>query len=154
MLPVLLLLLALASGCGPGTQTSAVSVFEAKAAVDSLWEDYAAAARAKDAAAFGKLFVEDAAVDFTGAPTARGREAIAAFLAKLYEGASMTGVRVQADETRAEGSLAVQSGSFEERYIQKGAEHTDYGRYVLVAERGSDRAWRIRRLVALADSVR
>jgi uncharacterized protein (TIGR02246 family) len=154
MLPALLLLLALAPGCGTGTTTSAASVFEAKAAVDSLWAGYAAAAHAKDAAAFGKLFVEDATLDFSTAPTEHGRDAISAYLAKLYEDVSTTGMRVEADETRAEGSLAVQTGTFAEGYVEKGAQRTEYGRFVLIAERGSDRAWRIRRLVAFADSTR
>jgi len=154
MIPVLLLLLALVPGCGAQSTTSAVSVFEARASVDSLWAGYARAAHAKDAAAFGALFVEDATLDFSTAPTVRGRDAIQSFLLKLYEGVSTTGIRVQADETRAEGPLAVQTGSFAEGYVEKGAERTEYGRFVLIAERGSDRAWRIRRLVAFADSTR
>lgn len=154
MIAVLLILLALVSGCGTQSTPSAASVFEAKAAVDSLWTSYARAAHDKDPAAFDALFTGDASLDFSSTPTTRGREAIRDFLVKLYGGVSTTGLRVQADETRAEGPLAVQTGTFAESYIEKDAERTEYCRFVLIAERGGDRTWRVRRLVAFVDSIR
>lgn len=52
------------------------------------------------------------------------------------------------------GSVAVQSGDFQERFIEKNVERTNFGRFVLVAEAGTEGSWRIRRLVAIEDSTR
>jgi uncharacterized protein (TIGR02246 family) len=152
--PILaLLVLAVIPACGTQTTRSAVGTLEVKAAIDSLWTGYAHASDSKDAAAFGALFTEDATLVSSGAPTVRGREAIQTYLASHYTGVDATGMRVEADETRVSGEIAVQSGTFEESFIERDAPMTRYGRFVLIAEPAKDRAWKIRRLVVLADST-
>jgi uncharacterized protein (TIGR02246 family) len=133
---------------------SAIQTLEVKAAVDSLWAGYAHASDQKDAAAFGKLFTEDAVLVYSNAATAHGREQIQAFLASRYAGIDPTGLRIEPDETKVSGSVAVQSGDFQERFIEKNVERTNFGRFVLVAEAGTEGSWRIRRLVAIEDSTR
>src|SRR3972149_7389855 len=114
-----LLVLALPA-CERGTTPSPVTTLEVKAAVDSLWAGYAHASDLRDAPAFGALFIEDATLVYSGAPTARGREGIQAFLVSLYGDIDPTGLRVQPDETRVSGSMAVQSGTFEESFFEQG----------------------------------
>jgi uncharacterized protein (TIGR02246 family) len=150
----LLLLAVLIPACSTRSMPSAAETFDAKAAVDSLWSGYARASDRKDAAAFGALFAEDATLVYSNAATVRGREAIQKFLAGLYAGIDPIGLSVTAEETRVSGHLAVQSGAFTERYFEKGSPRAEYGRFVVVAERGPDRTWRIRRMVAFADSIR
>jgi len=148
-----LLILALVPACGTQSTRSAVGALEVKAAVDSLWAGYAHASDRKDAAAFGALFTEDATLVCSGAPTVHGREAIQTFLVSMYADVDPTGLRVEPDETRVSEAMAVQAGKLQESFIEKGDPKLMYGRFVLVAELGTDRAWRIRRLVAIADST-
>lgn len=139
--------------CTRQSAPSAVESLTAKAAVDSLWSGYAHASDEKDSEGFAKLFTDDAVVDYSGAPTARGRDAITTFLISLYSHIDPTGLRVEPDETKVSGSTAVQSGTFKEHYIDQDKERTEYGRFVLVAERGDKDMWRIHRLVAIVDST-
>jgi len=150
-----LLVLALIPACEKGTTPSPVTTLEVKAAVDSLWAGYAHASDLRDGPAFGALFVEDATLVYSGAPTARGREAIQAFLLSRYGDIDPTGLRIEPDETRVSGRIAVQSGAFQESFLEQGRiDRTTYGRFVLVAEQGKDRAWKIRQLVTITDVTR
>ena len=148
------LALAALTSCGANDVDSSLQAAKAKASIDSLWTKYALAADQRDAAAFGKLFTQDATLSFAGGPNVHGGTAIADFLAKRFTGVDATGLRVIPEELKASGSLAAQSGSFETSYIEADSQKTEYGRYVLIVERGSDQAWRIRRLAGFADSVR
>ncbi len=148
-----LLVLALIPACGTQTMRSAVGTLEVKAAVDSLWSGYAHASDRKDAAAFGALFTEDAALVYPGVPTVRGRQAIQERLVSIYAGIDPTGLRVEADETRVSGTIALQSGTFEESFNEKSAAQTRYGRFVLIAEPERERSWKIRRLFVVIDST-
>jgi uncharacterized protein (TIGR02246 family) len=141
------------SACTRQSAPSAVESLTAKAAVDSLWSGYAHASDEKDPEGFAKLFTDDAVVDYSGAPTARGRDAIVTFLTSLYIDIDPTGLRIEPDETRVSGSTAVQSGAFQEHFIEKNMAKTEHGRFVLVAERGDKDIWKIRRLVAIVDST-
>ena len=146
--------LATLTSCATNDVDSALQAAKAKASIDSLWTQYAVASDQRDAAAFANLFTEDASLVQSGAPTARGRKAIADFLASLYTGIDATGLRVTPEELKASGSLAVQGGIFEEQFIEADSQKTKFGRYLLFAERGTDEAWRIRRLAVIADSTR
>ncbi len=148
-----ILALTLIPACVTRTISSAVGTLEVKAAVDSLWTGYAHASDRKDAAAFGALFAEDATLVYSGAPTQRGREEIQQFLVALYADIDPTGLRIEPEETKVTGSLAVQSGAFQESFNEKGVPKTEYGRFALVAEQQDDRSWKIHRLVAIADST-
>ena len=148
-----LLVLAVIPACNLESTRSAVGTLEVRAAIDSLWTGYAHASDQRDAAAFGALFTEEASLDYSGAPTARGREAIQAFLTARYGAIDATGFRVVPDETRVSGTLAVQGGTLEESFLLNDKPMTTRGRYALTAEIGSDRAWRITRLTVIADST-
>ena len=65
----------------------------------------------------------------------------------------MTRFRVVVDDLRVHGPLAVETGAYEEDYSEGGVPKTEVGRFTLIAERDAGKGWRIRRLVALADSV-
>jgi len=147
-------ILALIPACAGQPTPSAFESLAAKAAIDTLWTGYAHASDRKDAAAFGALFTEDATLVYSGAPTVRGRDQIQTFLASLYADVDPTGLRIVPEETRVSGPIAVQSGAFEESFNETGIAKTEYGRYVLLAEQGEGHEWRIKRIVAIADSTR
>ena len=140
--------------CATNDVDSAVQAAKAKASIDSLWTQYAVASDQRDAAAFERLFTEDATLSFQGTPNYHGGKEIAAMLAARFRDIDATRFRVVPEEMKASGTLAVQSGAFERGFIEADSQKTEYGRYVLVAERGSDNAWRIRRLAGFADSIK
>ena len=149
-----LLVFAAIPSCAGNDIDSAVQSAKAKTAIDSLWTSYAAASDQRDAAAFGALFTEDATFVFEGAPSVHGRKEIGDFLARRYTTIDATGLKVIPEELKASGTLAAQSGAFVSNFIEADSQKTEYGRYVLIAERGPDKAWRIRRLMGVADSIR
>jgi len=61
-------------------------------------------------------------------------------------------LRVDADETKVSGTIAVQRGAFEESFNERDTAKTKYGRFALVAE-PEKQAWKIRRLVVVVDST-
>lgn len=151
---LLAILVAVVPACGTqGQLDTTVQAATVRASLDSLWSQYAVAADQRDSIAFGALFHDDAVIVFSGAPTISGRSAIEQFLVSLYGPVDVTKLRVTVDDLRVHGPLAVETGTFEESYTEAGAPKVEVGRFTLVAEPDAKKQWRIRRLVALADSV-
>jgi len=125
-----------------------------KESLDSLWTQFAVAAYQRDSLGFGALFQEDAALAFPHAPTVTGRSAIEQFLAAHYRGIDVTAFRVTPEDLTVNGTLAAQAGSYEQEYLEGGAKKTESGRFSLIAEQDPHHAWKIRRLLAMADTVR
>jgi hypothetical protein len=147
------LLIVLIPACSNQNMDATIESAGVQATLDTLWTRYADAADRRDSLAFGDLFHPEAALVFSSVPTVMGRVGIQQFLAALYTGVDVTAFRITPQDLRVQGSLAVQSGTFEEDYLESGALKMEVGRFVLVAERGDDKAWRIRRLMAMADSI-
>jgi ketosteroid isomerase-like protein len=152
---ILALLIAIVPACGTQQELdTTVQAATVRASLDSLWAQYAVAADQRDSIAFGALFFDDATLVFSNAPTVSGRAAIETFLVTRYTGIDVTALRVTPDDLRVHGPLAVETGSFEEDYTEAGAPKTQAGRFVLIAEPDAKKAWKIRRMVSMADSVR
>jgi len=111
------------------------------------------AAGGSDSTAFGALFAEDASLVFSNAPTVTGRPAIQTFLGALYGPVDVTGFRVTQEDLKISGTMAAQTGTFTESFIEQNREKTEFGRFALIVERGEDGPWRIWRLVAVQDSL-
>jgi uncharacterized protein (TIGR02246 family) len=150
----LLLFPILIAACSKEEEPSAFESLGVRAAIDSLWTGYAYASDQKDSTAFASLFTEDAMIMVSGQKTVQGRDAVASFLVRLYAELDPTGFRVEPDETRVSRTLAAQTGSFQETYIERNEERTRYGRYALIAEQGDKDVWKIRCLTAIVDSTR
>lgn len=151
---LILPIFALVASCGANDVDSALQAARAKASIDTLWTRYAEASDQHDATAFAAIFTEDATFAFAGAPSVHGGKAIGDYLAARSANIDATGLRVLPEELKASGSLAMQSGTFERRFIESDSQKTEYGRYTLIAERGPGKTWRVRRLMGVADSVR
>jgi uncharacterized protein (TIGR02246 family) len=152
---VLALLLAIVPACGTQQQLdTTVQAATVRASLDSLWAQYAVSADQRDSLGFAALFFDDATLVVSNAPTITGRAAIEEFLVTLYTGVDVTALRVVPDDLRVHGPLAVETGTFEEDYTEAGTPKTQVGRFVLIAEPDARRAWKIRRMVAMADSIR
>lgn len=151
---VLSLLIAIVPACGTQEQLdTTVQAAAVRATLDSLWSQYAVAADRRDSVAFANLFLEDAVLVMDHTPTMSGREAIAKFLAARYVPIDVTAFRVRVDDLRARGPLAIETGDWEEEFTQNGAPKTQFGRFALVAEPDEQKIWKVRRLVAFADSI-
>jgi ketosteroid isomerase-like protein len=151
---VLGLVLALVASCSNRSMDTAMRSAEVKSSLDSLWTRYADAADRRDRIAFGHLFNEDAVLVFSNAPTIRGRPAIEEFLISLYTTVDLTKFRVVPEDLTVSGPLAAQAGSFQEDFTEAGKPLSEVGRFTLIAEQGPDKAWRVRRLTVMADSMR
>jgi ketosteroid isomerase-like protein len=151
----LLAVAVLAAACGTGSDLGrTVEAAAVKASLDTLWSQYADAADRRDSILIGSLFLDDAALVYSSAPTYNGKPAIQQFLFTLYSGVDLTKLRVVPEDLRVDGGLAVQSGSFQEDYQDGASSKSEVGRFVLVAQKGAEGRWQIRRLVALADSIK
>lgn len=149
----LLALVVAVASCGGPNLDSAMESAKAKGAIDSLWTAFAVAADRRDAIEFESLFTDEATLVWSGSPTVTGKSAIGAFLVDRYTPIDETGFKVTPEDLMARVDLAAQSGTFEERFTRKDAPMLETGRFVLVAEKGSGGAWRIRRLVMMPDST-
>lgn len=154
MRPLILLLAAvLLASCARPSGTSNFNNLTVKGSIDSLWTKYANAADQRDSTGFGALFTEDASLVFSNAPTVNGRVAIQTFLGALYGPVDVTGFRVTQEDLKISGSMAAQTGTFTESFIEQNRQKTEYGRFALIVERGEDGPWRVWRLVAVQDSM-
>ena len=151
---VLALVAAFAASCTTQQGTGGMDIAVAKSAADSLWTRYATASDQHDAAALGALFTDDARLTFSNAAPVTGPEAIGKFLASLYVNWDLTGFRVVPNDFKVSGTLAVQQGSYEDDGTTGGKAQREYGRYLMVMERGENGAWRIAHLAGTSDSVR
>jgi ketosteroid isomerase-like protein len=148
-----LALTALVSACSRDMDQT-IQAANVKESLDSLWTQFAVAADQRDSVAFGALFEEEAALAYPHAPTVAGRSAIEQFLVAHYTPIDVTAFRVTPEDLTVNGTLAAQAGSYEQDYIEGGAKKTEFGRFTLIAEHGTDHRWRIRRLLAMPDTVR
>ena len=154
MRPLILLVAAvLLASCARPSGTSNFNNLTVKGSIDSLWTKYANAADQRDSTGFGALFTEDASLVFSNAPTVNGRAAIQTFLGALYGPVDVTGFRVTQEDLKISGSMAAQTGTFTESFIEQNRQKTEYGRFALIVERGEDGPWRVWRLVAVQDSM-
>jgi len=151
--PLILVLAALLSACSRDMDQT-IQAASVKESLDSLWTQFAVAADQRDSLAFGALFEEEAALAFPHAPTVTGRSAIEQFLAARYRGIDVTAFRVTPEDLTVSGTLAAQAGSYEQDYLEGGAKKTESGRFTLIAEQDPNHAWKIRRLLAMPDTVR
>lgn len=153
MRPLILVMAAvLLASCARPTGTS-FNNLTVKGSIDSLWTRYATAADERDITAFGELFSEDASLLFSNAPTVRGRAAIQTFLGALYGPVDVTGLRVTQEDLKISGTMAAQTGTFREDYIDQNRERTAHGRFALVVEKEEEGPWRIWCLVTVRDSL-
>ena len=126
----------------------------AQAQIDTLWSDLAAAMSAGDTAAVARLYTDGAWFAETGLPTARGRAAIVAGAAGVFQCCVYRESNVQIERTEIAGNLATQFGHYRDVIEPRGETAMAlFGRFNAVLERDSLMTWRISRLVVIRDSM-
>jgi ketosteroid isomerase-like protein len=145
---------ALTAACTPSSPPSpGATVGVVRTALDSMWAGYTRAFLAGDSLRVMAYFTDSAWVIEPGAPTLRGRAAIAHAIAAELTAGRYLDSRLNPDLTELAGAKAIQLLTFHDVYQPAGQAPQDlYGRLGAVLERGDAGTWRISRVIALVDS--
>lgn len=143
----LAMVLLLLTGCVANMDTapSAAPPMDAEAAIQARNSQFVLDWKARDAQNLASnYYAEDVIVLPPNAPTARGREAAAAFMKGLFDTLDATSIQLITENVVQEGNLAYEVGRFHMSMTPKGSSSlvTDDGKYVVVWRRGSDGQWR------------
>ena len=105
---------------------------------DELRERWAAAANAKDAAGIAALYMEDALLMPSNAPTAKGRVAIQAALQGMLEQGAHD-ISLSKVDGGMSGSWGYEAGTYGATF----GTSKDKGKYLLTLKKGADGKWLI-----------
>jgi uncharacterized protein (TIGR02246 family) len=98
------------------------------------------------------MYVDDAVMVGTGAPAARGRQAIQEALTQDFP--TSRNLRVESRDLTVSGDLAYDYGEFSVQVTPPGqAERTESGHYLVVLKRQPDGNWKIVRHVSTMPSI-
>ena len=143
-------ILTLACGAGPNPDVATSDADEAaRAAITAASQAFAQAFRDGDVTALMSRMTDDAVVSLPQGDL-RGRSGVEAFYRDFFSTGSVTSLRVTPEPLQIDGSLAVETGTYEETIAIAGAEPTDVsGSYLMVWQRQPDGAWRIQRFMGV-----
>jgi uncharacterized protein (TIGR02246 family) len=120
----------------------AASNDDAKAAIGKLRDAWVAAANAKNSAAVGAMYTDDAVLAGTTVPVTNGRAAIEKVWADAFPIAS--NLKVNSEKTEVSGDMAYDYGTYSQHIAPpKGKAMEDTGRYLVVFKRQADGSWKI-----------
>ena len=127
---------------------------EAEAAVRGLIEQWAAAAKAKDAATFASFYADDAILMMEDAPDVRGaaalREAIPGMMSDPAFSLTFTADQVVASRS---GDLAYETGSYSMSMSgPDGKPAAEQGHYIVVWRKQADGTWKVAADVPVSDA--
>jgi ketosteroid isomerase-like protein len=119
-----------------------------------MWAGLAAAMVAADTGRVARFYLDSAVMAETGSPTARGRSAIVAATAAVFQCCVYRESRPTIERTDLAGPRAIQFGTYRDVLEPKGQPPLAlYGRFDAVVERDSSSSWKVRRLVVIRDSM-
>lgn len=119
---------------------------DARAAIDKVTAQFAAAMNSGNFGELGALYAHDAILLPDRAPVAKGREAIQNF----WNGMSaykVSDVKLTADVVEVHGDVAVETGAYSMMVTPPGATAavSDVGKYMVIWKREGDGSWKIYR---------
>lgn len=122
--------------------------------LDTLWAHYSAAAIAGDADAVAQLYSDSAYVAESGLPTVRGKAALRSVVKDVLGSVRFLEVSVRPELTETAGDRVLQFGTYRDVLQQSGQPaRVVVGRFSAVLKRDSTTAWRVSRLIVVADST-
>jgi ketosteroid isomerase-like protein len=134
---------------GPAVDSAAV----VSAAV-GYWPRWIAAVTSGDLAAMGGLLSDSVRLDLKGFPPMVGKAAFAATFEPLMKTMKMDSEVITPEQTTAiSNELAYQTGDYVETMTSAGKTQTEYGRYAAAIGKSADGQWRLRYIMAFADSL-
>ena len=122
--------------------------------LDSLWAQYAAAAVAGDGDAIARLYTDSLYLVESGLPTIRGNAALRTVVKDILAGVRFHESTIRPELTEFAGDQVLQFGEYRDVLQATGQPlQVVFGRFSAVLQQDSAGAWRIRRLIAVADST-
>lgn len=151
-------LMAILSACAPQpveqAAAPAVDTAAAQAAVADLWQRWATADTAGDAAALADMVADSAQMDMRGFPRLVGRAGYAAAVGPMMKEIDYTSMAITPERTTVvSNELVYQFGSFTEGSTVKKKKMMEYGRYATAVRKFPDGKWRTAYLIGFADST-
>lgn len=147
------------TACAPiqSQEASAPLTVDSAAVVSAAvgyWPRWIAAAQAGDVAAMGGLLSDSVRLDLKGFPPMVGKAAFAATFEPLMKDMKMDSEVITPEQTTAiSNELAYQTGDYVETVTSAGKTQTEYGRYAAAIGKSADGQWRLRYIMAFADSI-
>lgn len=122
--------------------------------LDSLWAQYAAAAVAGDADAIARLYTDSLYLVESGLPTVRGNAALRTVVKDVLAGVRFHESNIRPELTELAGDRVLQFGEYRDVLQATGQPpQAVFGRFSAVLQQDSAGAWRVSRLIAVADST-
>jgi ketosteroid isomerase-like protein len=138
----------------PRRESPAPDLSVVRAQIDNLWTKYSAAAVAGDADAIVRLYADSAYLVESGLPTIRGNTALRSVVKEVLGGVHFLESSIRPEMTEIAGDPGLQFGAYRDVLQSTGKPaEVVVGRYAAVFLRDSSSAWRISRLIAVADST-
>ena len=125
-----------------------------RAQIDTVWTTYSKAAVAGDADAIARLYTDSAYVVESGLPTIRGSSALRSAVKEVLGGVKFLESSIRPEITEIAGDRVLQFGTYND-VLQSSGKPVEVviGRFAAVLLRDSTSAWRVSRLIAVADST-
>jgi uncharacterized protein (TIGR02246 family) len=145
---------ACAPAAPPAPPKPAANAPEDIAAVNTARGAFATAYAAADAAAIGKLYTTDATSEPNGQPTLKGRDAIVASLAAMFQQVTVK-AELKAESTVTLSGVAIDRGRYSVTVTPKtgGTGTTSEGRYLVVYVKEADGVWRVSHDIDNVDAI-
>ena len=147
-LAVLLQLACTSSEAGDASTSAGDATADAAAAreIASQSDRHTAAWRLSNADSVAALFAPDGVIMFPDAPDVRGRDAVRAMLAGMFDSTTVESLDARPDTIEVYGTSAMEWGTYTESVKPRGGSPVRFeGRYVLHWQRQPDGQWAIRR---------
>lgn len=154
-----LLLIAGLAACGPRPDSApaaapAVDTAAVQAAVAEFWPRWIASATTADTAAMAALLNDSVRIDSKGLPPVLGRAGWMTIFETLLKTTKVESEAITPEQTSViDNDLAYQTGDFTETTTTGGKTQTEYGRYAAAIRKDADGQWRLRYIMAFADST-
>jgi len=146
------------TACAPiQSQEAAAPAVDSAAVVSAAvgyWPRWIAAVTSGDLAAMGGLLSDSVRLDLKGFPPMVGKAAFAATFEPVMKDLKVDSEVITPEQTTAiSNELAYQTGDYVETMTSAGKTQTEYGRYAAAIGKSADGQWRLRYIMAFADSL-
>lgn len=138
----------------PESETPRPDLSVVRAQLDTLWAQYAAAAVAGDGETIARLYTDSLYLVESGLPTIRGNAALRAVVKDVLAGVRFHEATIRPELTEFVGDQVLQMGVYRDVLQATGQQpQVVFGRFSAVLQQDSAGAWRVSRLIAVADST-
>jgi len=132
----------------------AVDTAAVQAAIAGFWPRWIASATSADTAAMAALLADSVRIDSKGMPPILGRAGWMTIFETMMKTTKVEAEAITPELTSVvDNDLAYQTGDFIETTTTDGKTQAEYGRYAAAIRKDADGQWRLRYIMAFADST-